>query len=280
MDHKQNLELTAPWYGPVDFSQWLRRLMSLRSVGLLLVMAALVLSELHYGWLEQLIGNYLISTNADRPKSGSIWEQGSQMDQARDTLDQFSSQSQNSQLEARRATSLAQVLASIVDEKGAMISADHFLELFMKLPPAIANEIVSPYLLLAKRSDDRWMRTYFEKQESGVLIYLLDSQNQVLDRITVGKELLGYIERGEVAVSMSLDRLADFAGHIYSADKFFNVLNSLTADARSGILARPEDLLQISGRIRRVGISELVQSDKVDLGFEVEDVDGPEKRRH
>jgi hypothetical protein len=107
------------------------------------------------------------------------------------------------------------------------------------------------------------------------LVYLLDNQNQVLDRLSIGPELLMHIKRGEVSVAMALDRMADFADHIYSAKRFFEVLNTYSEGTRSRILSHPEDLLRISGRIQRVGISTLRQGDKVGLGFEIEALDGP-----
>jgi len=266
---------STPWYGPADVTQWLRRVLSSRTWSLLLICMALLFTELHFDWLEQLLGNYLRTTNAHRPQSGAIWEQGNQVHSARQALVAYSSQRQNSRIEARRSTSMGQVVESISDDKGAMISADHFIELFLKLPPAISHEIISPYRLLAELSAGNWMRTFFEKQDGRVAIYLLDEQNQVLDRITLVPELLDYIERGEVAVTVSLDGMADFAEHIYPADRFFEALNRLSEDVRVGIIPRPGDLLRIPGRIRRVGISKVPQSDMVDLGFEIESLEGP-----
>lgn len=273
--NKDFAQLRIPWYSPFSVTQWLRRLVSPRTWVFFLICLVLIFSELHFDWLEHLLGNYLSTTNAYRPQSGAIWEQGSQVDSAREALVEYSSQRQNSRIEAQRSTSLGQVVANIADDKGAMISADHFIELFLKLPPAISHEIISPYRLLAEISTGSWMRTFFERQDGQVTVYLLDEQNQVLDRMILVPELLDYIKRGEVAVSMGLDRMADFKAHIYPADRFFKALSGLSEDVRAGIVPRPEDLLRTPGRIRRVGISEVPQSGMVDLGFEIEGLDGP-----
>lgn len=273
--NKDFVKVRTPWYSPVTATQWLRRLVSPHTLALLLICIALIFTELHFDWLEHLLGNYLSTTNAYRPQSGAIWEQGNQVDSAREALVAYSSQRQNSRIEAQRSTSMGQVVGNIADDKGAMISADHFIELFLNLPPAISHEIISPYRLLAELSAGNWMRTFFEQQAGQMTVYLLDEQNQVLDRMTLVPELLDYIKRGEVAVTMGLDRMADFAAHIYPADRFFKVLSGLSEDVRAGIIPRPEDLLRIPGRIRRVGISEVPQSDMVDLGFEIESLDGP-----
>ncbi len=63
--------------------------------------------------------------------------------------------------------------------------------------------------------------------------------------------------------------------HIDPADKFFSVLSTLNDGMRGRILSHPEDLLRVTGRVRRVGISDTPQGGAVDLGFEVDDANGP-----
>jgi hypothetical protein len=261
-------------YAPENLKQWVRRLLVPRAFGVVLILTALVVTELRFDWIEQSVGAYLATTNAFRPESGTIWEQGRQTDQARQALSHFMSQRQNAQMEARRATSLGQVISGISDDRGAMISAEHFVELFLALPPVISHEIVSPYSLLAQLSNGHWQRTFFERQDRQLSIYMLDNQNQVLHRLVVGPGLLEHILRGEVAVSSSLAGLNDFADHIYPAQRFFELLNSYPEKVRQGIISHPEDLLRISGRIIRVGISDRNSGDVVDLGFEVEGSQG------
>lgn len=263
------------WYYPMDLKTWVRRMVALRSIVLSLVLAALVVTELRFDWIERIVGNYLATTNTHRPESGAIWDQGHQTDSARQALTQYMSQVQTVQREARGAASLAQVVAGIDANQGAMISAEHFIELYLKLPPVLSHEIISPYTMLSQISDGNWQRTFFERQDQQLAVYLLDDHNQVLHRLVIGPELLGHIQRGEVAIQTSLYHLADFASHIYQAADFFAALNTLPESVRKGILADPEELLRVSGRIVRVGISDQPMGDTVDLGFEIEDLDEP-----
>lgn len=261
------------WFYPVNLKAWMRRVIALRSVVLLMAMMAMTVTEFRFDWIERLVGNYLSTTNASRPESGAIWDQGHQTDSARQALSQYMSQVQTVQREARRAASLGQVVAGIDADQGAMISADHFIELYLKLPPILSHEIISPFTLLAYINSSKWRRTFFERQDQQLAVYLLDDHNQVLHRLAIGPVMVGHIQRGEVAIQTSLYHLADFAAHIYSAAEFFTALNSLPESARTGIIAEPEDLLRISGRIVRVGISDRSFGETVDLGFEVEDLD-------
>jgi hypothetical protein len=262
-----------PWYAPVNFSAWIRRALPPRVVVLAVAVAILAATEMRFDWMEKTAGAYLVSTNTYRPQLGAIWEQGHKADSARQALAKFANQRHNIQREAQQAGSMGQVISSIIDEKGAMVSADHFLAVYLKLPPMLAAEIVSPYQLLAYSNGGTWQRTLLEKQDGHLHIYLLDTQNQVIDRMQLGPELIGHIERGEVAISSSLDQLSDFDA-VYSADRFFSSLNTLPEAVRKKIIAHPEDLLRVSGRIRRVGLSSRGFGDAVDLGFEVEASEG------
>jgi hypothetical protein len=263
-----------PWYAPWSYSDYFRRWVALRSILLLGLIVLMAVTEFRFNWLEDVVGAYLVKTNAARPESGAIWDQGRQSELARQTLNEYTHQRQDVQREARGASSLGQVLAGLGD-RGAMISAAHFVDLYLKLPPALAHEVVSPYVLLSQLSSRQWQRTFFENQDRELAIYLLDDQNQVLHRIAVGAELIEYIRQGEIAIHTGLHQLGDFAAHVYPADVFFNTLNALPEEVRKGIVQSPEELLRIAGRVVRVGVSSQPMGDATQLGFEVEDLQGP-----
>jgi hypothetical protein len=264
-----------PWYAPSSYKEYIRRWVSLSSILMLGLVSVLIFTEFRFDWLEGVVGAYLVTTNSARPESGAIWDQGRESELARQTLNQYMNQRQDVQREVREASSLGQVLAGLGDERGAMISAAHFIELYLKLPPALAHEIVSPYILLSQLSTQKWQRTFIEQQDRKLAIYLLDGQNQVLHRIAVSSELIDYIRQGEIAVHTGLHQLGDFAAHVYPADQFFDTLNALPEEVRKGIVPSPEALLRIPGRIVQVGISSQPLGDATELGFEVEDLQGP-----
>ena len=264
----------TPWYLPASFKNWCLRLITLRVLGLGLLLIGLVASEMRFDWVEIAVGHYLVTTNADRPESGTIWEQGHEVHLARQTLESFMSERQSSQQEARRAASLGQVISGLGDENGAMLSAAHFVELYLKLPPVLSNELISTYTLLAYMSGDQWQRTFMEHKDDQLLIYLLDGNNQVLHRLSVGPALMASLQRGEVAVDAGLEQMSDLSANIYPAEQFFNALNTFPAAVRKGIIANPEDLLRVSGRIVRVGISDHEVAGLVDMGFEVDGAEG------
>lgn len=263
------------WHTPANFKAWVRRLPAPRMVMLFLAVAGLATTEERFNWMERVAGAYLETTNPYRPQSGTIWEQDRRTVMARQTLAEYANHRQSVQREVRQAGSLSQVVANIAEDTGVMISADHFVDLYLKLPPVLSHEIMSPYTLLTYMTGGQWQRAFLERHDKQLSIHLLDAQNQVLHRLNVGPLLLGHIERGEVAIEAGLDQLMDFAAHIYPAERFFKVLNTFPEDVQKRIISHPQDLLQVRGRIRRIAISSGEFGDAVDLGFEVEGLDGP-----
>lgn len=263
-------DLYMKWFEPQNMGEWFQRGISLRLGILLFVVVALVGTELRFNWLEKAIGAYLVTTNANRPESGAIWEMGHQAQSARKNLAEMVSGSRTSQKEARGAEDFSQVLSGLDADNGISISAGHFRKLYDKLPAVLSQELLSPYSLLQMEAQGDWVRTYFAKGEDGIQIYLLDQENQVLKEVLISQDLVDYISKGEVAVPGTLASFADFAEHIFSPDLFFKVLETLPEDMRRGILPQPQVLLNAGGKLLNVGISSEEVGGVVAIGFEYE----------
>jgi hypothetical protein len=256
------------WAEPRDFREWGKRIFAARPVLLLTLVIFIFILELRFDWMERLVGSYLLTTNSERPESGSIWDKSHQTRTAQQTLEQILTDRQALQREARSAASFTQIAANVTPGKGVMLSADHFRKLYLQLPPPVADEIISPFDLLEIANSGRWRRTYFEQSGSGLAIYLLDAANRVLRHLELDSLLLSQLKRGEVAVAESLDQLPVFKNRIYSAEQFFNVLNAFPEDVRRSMVPHPETLLEVAGPVVRVGISDETLSGFIELGFE------------
>jgi hypothetical protein len=257
------------WAEPRDFKEWGKRIFSWRPMLTVILISCILILELRFDWMERILGAYLVTTNLERPETGSIWEKSHQMRTAHQTLEQILTDRQALQREARSAETFTQIADNVTAGKGVMLSADHFRQLYLRLAPAIAQEIISPFELLGLASDGRWHRTYFEKSGIGLMIYLLDDSNHVLRQLELNSTLLTFLKRSEIALAESLDQLPIFKNRIYPADRFFNALQDFPEDVRRSMLPHPETLLAVSGQIVRVGISDETLSGFIELGFEV-----------
>ena len=256
------------WAEPRDFREWAKSVFAARPILLLMLVSSIFILELRFDWAERLIGSYLLTTNSERPESGSIWEKSHQTRSAQETLEQILTDRQTLQREARNAATFTQIAANVAPGKGVMLSAEHFRKLYLQLAPPFANDIISPFELLGIVSNGRWHRTYFEKSGDGLAIYLLDANNRVLRQLELNAVLLGQLKRGEVASAESLDQLTVFKNRIYSAEQFFNSLEAFPEEVRRSMLPHPETLLEAAGQIVRVGISDETLSGFIELGFE------------
>ena len=232
--------------------------------------------ELRFDWIERAVGAYLVTTNAVRPESGAIWEQGKQTVAARQTLEQIVTDRQAIQREARGATTFNQIAANVTPGQGVMLSADHFRNLYLNLPPEAGREIISAYELLRLASQGHWRRSYFEKAGDGLMVYLLDAGNRVLRQLKITSDVLLNLERQQLAPVETLEGLAYFENRIYTAAHFFEALEAFPEEVRRNMLPNPESLLQVPGDIVRVGISDEAVSGFIELGFEI--VDGSRRK--
>lgn len=258
------------WKAPKSKQKAGRRIFSLRALLLVFVLAVVVITEVQFDWAEALIGTYLGKTNTSRTQSGKLWEESRQTDKAINNLEQIVINRKSIQKVAQGADTLSQVISNIPNEEGVMISKDQFRRLYFKLPPILSQELMSPYALLKLITDGRWDRTYFDKTGEDLNIYILDNGNKVLHQLSIVSDLVEHLKRGEVSIDGRLDNLGDFATHIYSADRFFAMLESMMPQVKDGILSDPQTLLRISGKITRVGISEVVNGHTVEIGFEID----------
>jgi len=262
------------WAEPSNFTEWAKRIFSLRPILMGLLVCFIFISELRFDWIEQVTGSYLVSTNLSRPESGAIWEIGRKATTAQQALEQIVTDRQTLQREALGAASFTEIATHVSLDQGVMVSSDLFRSLYLKLPMEIAQEIASPFELLGLFSDVRLDRAYFTKTGDEVEIYLLDFENRVLKKFRIRSDLLYIIQQSEAEPKGPLEDLPNFKNRIYLAGRFFEALDSLPEEVRRGIIPQPERFLNISGSITRVGISDEAVSGFIELGLEVEDASG------
>jgi hypothetical protein len=259
------------WSHPQTIGDWLKGMVALRPIVLVLLLSLGLIAELRFDWAEHLVGRYLVTTNPFRPESGAIWEKGHRTEDARQVLEKIVTDKQAVQREARDAQNFTQIAQALSRGIELIISADHFRHLYNELPPELAAELLSPYTLVRIISKNEWDRAFFEPGASGFSIYFLNKDNRVLQQLTVSADMLARMEQGETPRIDRLENLPQFANRIYTADRFFRALESVSEDVRRQGVPWPENLLKSPGRVSRVAISDEVLSGYIELGFELEE---------
>jgi len=257
------------WAEPKNLKEWSRRVIALQSVLVTLLISCIIILEMRFDWVERTLGAYLVTTNSARPQSGAIWEKGRRTLTAQKTLEKIVTDRQTLQREARGAATFSQIAANLSAGQGAMLSADHFRRLYLKLPQAVAQEVISTFELLKVAGRGNWRRTYFENSGTGLVVYLLDAENRVLRRIDISSDILLQLDREDTVTAEILEELPNFKNRIYPAERFFDALDAFPEEVRRNMLPYPEKLLKQSGQIVRVGISDEAVSGFIELGFEI-----------
>lgn len=256
------------WAEPKHVREWAIRSFSLRPILTILILFGILISELRFDWMEQMLGAFLVRTNAARPESGAIWEMNRQSQTAQRILEQIITDRQSLQREARSAESFVELSSSLAPDQGVMLSPDDFRKLYLGLPTAVAHEIISPIEILKLFSENRFVRAYIEKQENGLQLYFLEAENRVLRRFDVQTELLELIARSEQIINGALEDFPKFRNRVYPSEQFLGALAALPEDSRRHVLYQPERLLMVPGRIVRVGIADESISGNIEIGFE------------
>jgi len=236
------------WSHPQTIGDWLKGMVALRTIVLVLLISLGFIAELRFDWAEHLVGRYLVTTNPFRPESGAIWEKGHRTEDARQVLEKIVTDKQAVQREARDAQNFTQIAQALSRGIELIISADHFRHLYNELPPELAAELLSPYTLVRIISKNEWDRAFFEPGASGFSIYFLNKDNRVLQQLTVSADMLARMEQGETPRIDRLENLPQFANRIYTADRFFRALESVSEDVRRQGVPWPENLLKSPGR--------------------------------
>ena len=256
------------WAEPKNLTEWSQRVFALRPILLTLLVISIFILEMRFDWVERMIGAYLVTTNAARPESGTVWEKGHRTQTAQRHLEKIITDRQTSQREARNADSFLQISASLPAGQGAMLSAERFRQLYLELPRSVSQEIISTFDLLSVAGQGNWQRTYFEKNGDVLVAYLLDPENRVLREVEIPSDILQQIDRSDSVKAETLESLPNYKNRIYPAERFFKALASFPEEIRRNVILNPETLLEQSGRMVRVGISDEAVSGYIEVGFE------------
>jgi hypothetical protein len=254
---------------PLNSRERVRRLFNPPAVVFCALFGALVAAEAQLAWVERAVGAFLAATNAERPESGTIWEKGRKARSAQSTVEKLASEKESNQRAARNAGTLNEVLGALGPGQGVMLSAEHFREIYQRLPQGFATELISPFDLLRLSGEARWNRTYIERSADGVMVYLLEPGNRVLRQFGISAAALDLLSRRGTAEARSLEELPIFSGRVYPAERFFAALADFPEEVRRSLVPQPEKLLDVAGQIYRVGISDQSVSGFVELGFEL-----------
>jgi hypothetical protein len=264
--------MSQQWYEPLKLTEWFRRTFSFLNLCVLILTALFIFSEFRFDWCENLIGNYLTTTNEIRPEKGAIWEAGKQTSQAHEYLKDIVDKQQDTKRSVMEAVSFAQLSERILPGEWVHIEKSHFKRLYLSVPSAFSGKMIQAVKLFWLLSSEAVDRIFCEGMMGGFKIYFLDSENRVIEMIALEQPEIQEIEKSKKPFEGGLESLNRFEGRIYPANVFFNALFALSANiGPDDLILNPETLLKEEGKVTRVCIWNEASLGHIRLGFEFEE---------
>ena len=230
----------------------------------------MIVAELQLHWVERVIGVYLVATNSDRPESGAIWEKGRKTRSARSAVERLASDREAYQRMARNAGNLSEIVGSLASGQGAMLSAEHFRELYQKLPQGLAAEHDIP-LRSAASGERGALEPHLSRKgirrAHGVPAGAEQPRPAAVQGGRSAPGAAGAQEPTRQARPWNKCRAS--RGGSTPPTGFSPPWPPWRKTSAAALVPQPERLLEVSGQIARVGLSDEALAGFVDIGFEV-----------
>ena len=255
------------WYDPAGPGERIRRCFSILNLGVMIITLVVVASEFRFDWVETLAGNYLLSTNENRPEIGTIWETGHQTVNARQSLNRMIVEKETARKTVREADSFVTLAKGLSAGEWVNLDKNQFKNLYLSLSRADRLALMEPARLVWLMNGITTDRIFCEGRIGGMNIYFIDSGNRVIQQVDLETEKIGNAPE-EMLTPAGLDELPGFSGPIYSAGLFFDAVFKLPEDMVPDLIKNAETLLSQTGTIDRVGIWNTSEDGFIRLGFE------------
>jgi len=255
------------WYDAPGPGEWGRRCFSFLNLGIAVFTLLLLVSEFRFDWCETLAGRFLMSTNASRPETGSIWETGRHTANARNSLNDIIHRKINVEKNVRSAASFTELAKGLGAGQWVNMDKEQFKQLYLSMPPHARQSLIEPARLVWLLNGSTTARVFCEGRLGGIKIYFIDSGNRVIRFIDLDSgEMEDFPRAGDGPGR--LDTLSGFSGTIYPADRFFEAVFKLPQDMVPDLIQDADTLLNQPGTIERVGIWNSTEFGYIRLGFE------------
>ena len=256
------------WYDPQDFKEWFRRTCSVLNLGVLMFSILFVFSEFRFNWSEKVIGNYLMSTNDQRPETGAIWETGHETLNARDSVKRILTRKNDIKRSVEGADSFVALGAGLRAGEWVTLEKEQFKRIYQSLPISLARHLIEPVRLVWLLNGQATDRIFCEGRLDGMAVYFIDAGNRVIQQMEFKKAQLNAIYEKQALKPGVLEDLSVLNHQIYGANDFFKAVFQLPEDVRHDLIPSVDLLLSQQGELLRVGIGNEAEEGFIEVGFE------------
>ena len=241
-----------------------------RLIGIALVLLIFLLAELLFDVVEIGVGSVLETTNAFRPKTGTVWELNESDRVAREQISQISGE--GSELDNQLNIAGMSDLKKVLEERNTVfITRDQLLNIYNDVPPRLARAIVPPLDLLKVIQSQQWVRTKIVKTDKTLNFYLMDGKNQLIYDSYPDRSMFYRVQLELYTNSHGLESMDEFYTRTFTSAQFFSTFCELPNSIKLQLINDPYFLIRYNNRIVSVGISRYSHDGIVNLGFDIRD---------
>ncbi len=229
----------------------------------------LIVAEIFFHVIEIGVGQVLLLTNPIRPKTGRLWVEDQKEQLGIDELNSINESEEEPVVIDQQIHNFEELEAVLSTRSSLSMTRDEFKEFYRSLPIKEAKQLLDPLYLIELDRNPEWQRSQLSLSGDQLVLYILDGYEKPIVETHVN---LRYPERSENVTSLSeLDQLEAFRGRIIPASIFYKAFDQLPRMYRVQIVNDPYKLVQWGASLERVGISLFVESDGVEIIFEVKE---------
>ena len=238
---------------------------------IILLLALFIAVEFVFDIVELAVGGYMLLINPIRPRIGRLWEESRKDDLGANHVDLLVDGKTPVDSPSSRFYSMEELSASLSSGNLVSISRADFLTFYRMLPPSQAKNLFDPAQIYELSRSPHWQGVRFSMDAQQLAVYCLDGHGQLLVDHYV--ELIDDVT--DTRAPSGLSQELSFAGRVISAEIFLNAYDRLSNVYRLQIINDPYKLVQWGENLKRVGLSQFVSNNAVELAFEIASVDRP-----
>ncbi len=227
----------------------------------------LILAEIFFHIVEIGVGQVLLLTNPLRPKTGRLWVEDQKEQLGIDELNSIRESEDEPVVVDQQIHNFEELEAVLSTRSSLSMTRDEFKEFYRSLPIKEAKQLLDPLYLIELDRNPEWQRSQLSLSGDQLVLYLLDGYEKPIVETHVN---LRYPEREDEFSSLSeFDQMPAFRGRIIPAAIFYKAFDQLPRMYRVQIVNDPYKLVQWGASLERVGISLYIESQGVEIIFEV-----------
>ncbi len=248
---------------------WIYQVFNLNSFLIIFFIAAIVLVEVKFDFMEKMTGDFLKWNNHKRQKLGRMWNVERQSITAMGHLSELIIEKEEKRKRIETIENFSELFEFLKTDRLIRLTKGQFVKIYSSLPSTISNKIIDPYNLINYFHRSDWVKTFVFQKETGIEIVMVDGRFGILKSILISGKDANYLENYGKIIPTSLENIEELSSRIYDVSEFMEAIYKMRQSARDKIIYNPFNFLRWGNRLKRVGISEISEDNLVQIGFEI-----------